>query len=625
NRKRIDFSLSHRLIFEPGSQLFREKATLMPEETILIVDDDPSIRGMLSEFLTGLNYHVLLAESGEQALGRLETGPVHMALVDLKLPGMDGIKTVRAIKERDADVLIIMMTGYPSTESAVRALRYQVYDYLIKPFELAGLEPMIRHALEQQQLQTVDSDLRKKISEMNRRLQMRIEELSFIRKISADIESKTELDEILRTVLTGLTAGEALGFNRAFLFLMNEDRNVLEGVMAVGPADAEEAHRVWSELAERRLSLRDIMHTRKAGKGDRILTDLIRKRKIPMDGESALTCTVKNRTVLNITERKVREFGETFPIEMEADRFVAVPLLVKEGPVGVLVADNLFSRREITEQDVQILVTFANQASVAIENARLSIGLEEKVRELAHAHQELQENHARLMSAERLAAVGEMAAQIIHEIKTPLISIGGFARLIRKTLPTDDPNIISYLTIISEEVSRLERVIENLLILAKPGHPNARPDDLNEVVEKALLLVGEHTEEAHIEVHTSLDADMLPLEFDRNQLRQVLLNLLQNAIHAMPDGGSLRVTTRQKKAFIQIVVQDSGVGIPDEHMNKLFIPFFTTKLNGAGLGLSITHKILENHSGFIEVTSESGVGTTFVVNLPLKQPPKENA
>jgi signal transduction histidine kinase len=597
----------------------------MPEETILIVDDDPSIRGMLSEFLTGLNYHVLLAESGEQALGCLEPGPVHMALVDLKLPGMDGIETVRAIKEKDPNVLIIMMTGYPSTESAVRALRYHVYDYLIKPFELAGLEPMIRHALEQQQLQTVDGDLRKKISEMNRRLQMRIEELSFIRKISADIESKTELDEILRTVLTGLTAGEALGFNRAFLFLMNEDRNVLEGVMAVGPADAEEAHRVWSELAERRLSLREIMHTRKAGKGDRILTDLIRKRKIPMDGESTLTRAVKGRTVLNITETKVREFGETFPIEMEADRFVAVPLLVKEGPVGVLVADNLFTRREITEQDVQILVTFANQASVAIENARLSIRLEEKVRELAHAHQELQENQARLMSAERLAAVGEMAARIIHEIKTPLISIGGFARLIRKTLPTDDPNLISYLTIISEEVSRLERVIENLLVLAKPGHPNARPDDLNEVVEKTLLLVGEHAEGAHIEVHTSLDSDMLPLEFDRNQLRQVLLNLLQNAIHAMPDGGSLRVTTQKKKAFVQIVVQDSGLGIPDEHMNKLFIPFFTTKPNGAGLGLSIAHKILENHNGFIEVTSEVGGGTTFVVNLPRERPSEENA
>ncbi|MCD6333891.1 MAG: response regulator [Candidatus Latescibacteria bacterium] len=597
----------------------------MPEETILIVDDDPSIRGMLSEFLTDLNYHILQAESGEQALGYLEPGPVHLALVDLKLPGMDGIETVKAIKEKDANVLIIMMTGYPSTESAVRALRYHVYDYLIKPFELAGLQTMIRHALEEQQLQTVDSDLRKKISEMNRRLQLRIEELSFIRKISADIESKTELDEILRTVLTGLTAGEALGFNRAFLFLMNEDRDVLEGVMAVGPADVEEAHRVWTELAERRLSLSEIMHTRKEGEGDRILTDLIRKLKIPMDGENTLTRAVKGRTVLNITETKVREFGEAFPIEMEADRFVAVPLLVKEGPVGVLVADNLFTRRQITEQDVHILETFANQASVAIENARLSIRLEEKVRQLAHAHQELQENQVRLMSAERLAAVGEMAARIIHEIKTPLISIGGFARLIRKTLPRGDPNITSYLTIISEEVSRLERVIENLLVLAKPGHQNARPDDLNEVVETTLLLVSEHAEETHIRIQTSLDPDMPLFEFDRNQLRQVLLNLFQNAIHAMPNGGSLQVTTRQKNPFSQILVRDTGVGIPNEHLEKLFVPFFTTRPNGVGLGLSIAQKILQDHNGFIEVTSEVGVGTTFAVNLPLKQPPKENA
>ncbi len=407
----------------------------MSEETILIVDDDPSLRSMLSEFLTERKYHVLLAEDGEQALKLLKPGSTHVALVDLKLPGMDGIETVKAIKEKDANVLIVMMTGYPSTESAVRALRYHVYDYLIKPFELAGLDRMIRKAVEEQKVQAVNEDLRKRISDMNMHLQRRIEELSFIRKIGADIESKTELDEILRTVLTGLTAGEALGFNRAFLFLINEkDRNLLEGVMAVGPVDEEEANRVWRELSERHLSLREIMHARKEGRGDRILTDLIRKLKVRMGQDNILTRSIKERAVLNVTEAEIRQFGGRFPKEREADRFVAVPLLVKEGPVGVLVADNLFTRRAITEQDVQILETFANQASVAIENARLSIRLEEKVRELARAHRELQENQERLMSAERLAAVGEMAARIIHEIKTPLISIGGFARLIRKTL-----------------------------------------------------------------------------------------------------------------------------------------------------------------------------------------------
>jgi len=597
----------------------------MSEETILIVDDDPSLRSMLSEFLTERNYHVLLAESGEQALKLFKPDSVHLALVDLKLPGMDGIETVKAIKEKDANVLIIMITGYPSTESAVHALRYHVYDYLIKPFELTGLDRMIRKAVEEQKVQRVNDDLRKRISDMNMHLQRRIEELSFIRKIGADIESKTELDEILRTVLTGLTAGEALGFNRAFLFLMNEeDRSILEGVMAVGPADEEEAHRVWRALSERRLSLREIMHARKEGTGDRILTDLIRKLKVPTKQKNILTRAIKEQAVLNVTEAEIRQFGGTFPKEMEADRFVAVPLLVKEGPVGVLVADNLFTRRAITDQDVQILETFANQASVAIENARLSIRLEEKVRELARAHRELQENQERLMSAERLAAVGEMAARIIHEIKTPLVSIGGFARLIHKTLPPSDTNL-EYLTIIAEEVSRLERVIENLLVLAKPGRPDVQPDNINEMVEKTLLLISEKAEGAHIQINMSLDFNMPTIGFDRNQLRQVLLNLLQNAIHAMPDGGILNVTTRQKEAFVQVVVQDTGVGIPDEHLDKLFVPFFTTKPSGAGLGLSITHKILENHNGFIEVTSQKNVGTTFVVNLPLGQPPEESS
>ncbi|MFH1008081.1 MAG: ATP-binding protein [Candidatus Latescibacterota bacterium] len=597
----------------------------MSMETILVVDDDPSSRARLTEFLTNLNYQVRQAESGEDALRCLEPGPVHLALVDLKQVGMDGIETSKAIKARNPSTLIIMMTEEQSTESAARALRYQVYECLVKPYRRAGLKNVIQHALEQQQLQSVDRDLRDEICDMNRRLQIRIEELRFLKKIGEDIEGKGDLDEILRTVLTALTTGEVLGFNRAFLFLLDPDKDVLEGVMAVGPADLAEAHRVWRELAESRWSLGEIIHPRHAGEGDRILTALIREQKVSMARENILTRAIKDRRVINVTKEGTPEFDDPFPSGMQADRFVAVPLRVKEGPVGVLVADNLFTRREITEQDVQILMTFAHQASVAIDNTRLSIRLEEKVRELANAHQELLENQARLLTAQRLAAMGEMAAQIIHEVKTPLVSIGGFARLIRKTLPTEDPNLCSYLTIISEEVSRLEHVIENLLVLAKPAHPNARSDDLNEVVEKALLLVGESAEEARVQVHTNLDFGLPVFEFDRNQLRQVLLNLFQNALHAMPEGGSLHVSTTQRKSFVQVVVRDTGSGIPDENMDKLFTPFFTTKPDGAGLGLSITQKILQNHHGFIQVTSKEGVGTTFVVNLPKEQPSQEPA
>lgn len=138
----------------------------MSEKTILVVDDDAFIRDLLSEFLTREGYKVLLAESGEKALEMLEPGTVRVALIDLKMPGIDGVETMKGIKTRDAGVLIILMTGYPSIESAVEALRSGAYDYVIKPFKLNELKSTIEHAINEQTIREEIDDLKLKINQM---------------------------------------------------------------------------------------------------------------------------------------------------------------------------------------------------------------------------------------------------------------------------------------------------------------------------------------------------------------------------------------------------------------------------------------------------------------------------
>ena len=139
---------------------------MMPEETILVIDDDAFIRELLSEFLTKQGYKVLLAESGEKALDMLDPGAVRVALIDLKMPGIDGVETMKGIKTRDAGVLIILMTGYPSIESAVEALRSGAYDYVIKPFKLNELKATIEHAINEQTIREEINDLKLKINQM---------------------------------------------------------------------------------------------------------------------------------------------------------------------------------------------------------------------------------------------------------------------------------------------------------------------------------------------------------------------------------------------------------------------------------------------------------------------------
>ncbi len=231
--------------------------------------------------------------------------------------------------------------------------------------------------------------------------------------------------------------------------------------------------------------------------------------------------------------------------------------------------------------------------------------------------EELTESHERLLRSERFAAVGEAAAYVSHEIKNPLMVIGGLASQVERRLP-DDPATQEKLRIIQNEVKRLESFLGELRDFLRPALPSKQIIDLNQVILEVLALMEEAIREKGISLENRLDPNLPPVEADANQLKQVLLNLIKNALEATEDQGTMLVSTGTRGAQVWFSVQDTGKGMSEDVQEKIFHPFYTTKDKGTGLGLAVINKIVTDHHGTITVDSVTGSGSTFTVRLPQK-------
>jgi signal transduction histidine kinase len=255
------------------------------------------------------------------------------------------------------------------------------------------------------------------------------------------------------------------------------------------------------------------------------------------------------------------------------------------------------------------------QIAVFIRNARLYQELEKRI-----AAQKIAES--RLVRSAKLAAVGEMAAGVAHELNNPLTTVTGFAELILESLPKDSAEYED-LTLVLQEAHRARGVVRRLLDFSRQGEVLRASVDINELLTNVLALMHHLAQTSGVEIRVELWEELPQIRVDRNQLQQVFLNMIHNALQAMPSGGKLvlqtQVDQRNGQEWIGVRVQDTGVGIEKKDLDKIFEPFFTTKPSGqgTGLGLSISYGIVSEHGGYIDVESKKGSGTTFVVWLPV--------
>jgi len=395
-----------------------------------------------------------------------------------------------------------------------------------------------------------------------------------------------DIDEILRLVLEGVTKN--IGFDRARLYLVNERINLLECKMAVG-------------IDEERI------------KGITLRLD-------PEDSVVARSIYEKQPFIIPDVSKDPR-INPVLKEKLNLHSLVVIPLLAKEKALGAIAADFVEPNKNITKEALDSVMVFAQQAGLAIHNAFMyqelktfSQQMEEKIQKTTA---DLKKTEARLIRSEKLAALGQLAAGIAHEIRNPLTSINILIHSLTENIPSGDSHRED-LKVIEEEINRINEILDRFLRFAKPAPPLLERTDVASIFEETLQLIRPRIEKQRIGVKREFQS--LPIILmDREQMKQVALNLLLNAVQAMPKGGNLALRGQNSEdgQWIQLSIQDSGIGISSEDMNKLFDPFFSTKEGGVGLGLSITHRIIDQHHGKIEVESTPGEGTLFTVWLPI--------
>jgi PAS domain S-box-containing protein len=535
-----------------------------------------------------------------------------------------GVGTDLALGKRFADVVGEELALPETSAAGVRTHRYEARHRSATgadlPVMVTRTELPERDGLEGVFVLVTDLTASKALE---RRLARRVAQLSIIREISDCLQSAMSPERILRTILVGATASMGLRFNRAFLLLVDERRGLLRGRDAIGPADAKEAEKIWSRLSTGERTLRDLVDEYEPiveGEEPRVL-EISRMLSAKLDDETAFVLrALKAEGTTRVADGRV--VGKDAPspqsiIEvLGIDAFVAVPLVTDGKPVGLLLADNAITRRAITDEDVDILELLGLQAAQALARAHLTEELARQVASLEAATRELRRNQERMVLSERLTAIGEMAARVAHEIRNPLVAIGGFARSLLAGKAEQDAATRESLEIIVNEVRRLENIVKEVLEFSHPAPPKIGSVALKRLAEEALDLLGWELDHAGVVARVEEAPDTPPAAADSDQVFHAVINVLRNAVHAMPQGGELVVRLRAVPYGVEMAVVDTGVGMSAEVLKHAQEPFYTTKTNGSGLGLTIASQIARDHSGEIRIESREGLGTTVALRFP---------
>jgi len=456
------------------------------------------------------------------------------------------------------------------------------------------------------------------MTDLQAKVQKKINELSILCELGKVLRSTLNLEEILQIILIGVTAEQGLGFNRAFLLLLNQTATLLEGKMAIGPSNPEEAKRIWDALSTREQSLEDILHSYKDALKDKdvLVNQIVRELKVPLsDQRNPLIQAMLNKKAFGISRGKGKPDENLFGI-LQTEQLAVAPLISKDKMLGVIVADNLITQKPIEDEEVKLLSICAHHASAAIESSQLYQELAEKVSKLAEANRRIAESSRRLLKVEKLSVLGQITSQVAHELRNPMTIIGGFAHSVLKKMDTKSPDY-EYIKIIAKETERMENVLNNVLNFSKPDKSHLKMVDINDLVDQTFEMMEPEINSTKISLVKFPSQNLSSVRANPDLIRQALLNIFRNAICAMPQGGILSITTRQTDKFVRIEIKDTGFGISQEDISKIFDAFFTTKPEACGLGLTISSEIIKNHGGNIGVESAEGKGATFYIELPL--------
>ncbi len=400
-----------------------------------------------------------------------------------------------------------------------------------------------------------------------------IDELLTLQKLSEAIRSTLEPDEILRA-LSNLTE-KILAVEDCGVFLMQNGRHALDPIPS-------------SKLSK------------KLGK---VAQNLLEDGIIDWVVDEGEPIVVPDIDTLSNT-----------PNESPERNFVIAPLVVGNKRMGIFLVSSSQPKHTFSLHTMRLLLLLTNQAAVAIQNAQT-------YKELQDTNEVLQASQEQLVHSSKLAAIGELAAVVAHEVNNPLQIVSGYVQLLlmRKDM---EEEIRTKLKAVMKGTERINSVVQSLLSFTRKGKEGGEAFDsvdVNETIIGLEVLTRYSLLVDQIELNLDLDENLPKIPGQSGKLQQVFMNMISNAHQAMPQGGKFSIKTNYRDGLVNVTFSDNGVGIPKKNLNKIFNSFFTTKSSrkGAGLGLSISRKIVEEHEGTIQVRSQVGKGTTFIVKLPV--------
>jgi len=526
--------------------------------TVLVVEDELGPRESFRQILKN-NYNVVTKQDGKSAIEYIVSQSHPEAiLLDIRMPDMNGIEVLKKVKEINPKIEVVMITAHASLATAKEAMKYGASEYLIKPSNVKEIRKAVKNAIA------------RKIQGMQYN-----EKFSTLLEISQSITSSLTLEDVYEKTLDWCEKfflGQII-----WLALYNFETEEIEIVASKGFKEEEALYPGIKQINEH---------------------------------------VIERKQNLFINTQKDENFiGNNSLKEAEISSIWAFPLEVSNRAIGVLaIGSSQFENAETDPMTINLLTIFTNQIAIALESNLSRQQLQKNLEKLKLAQKQL-------VQAERFRAFGEMASGAAHNFNNFLTGILGYVSLLLRSDFTDPESFIPKIKQIEELAKESSVLVKRLQASTKEGYKTEfKIVNLRKLVKDTLNLTSlrwqSRINNKEINVETNLQ-EIYPIMGNETRLKEVLTNLIFNAVDAMPQGGKLKLETFNEGDFAVIIVADTGIGMTKEVKEKAFEPFFTTKKeDGTGLGLSTTYEIVQEHNGEILLESEPGKGTTFKIKLP---------